>query len=101
MHRLLSIAEWLVLAFLGLVVAYALFGWIGSAIPRNGDWREPEDGVEIMVETNGIHTALVMPLVTPERDWRPIFPASDVIASDRPFTHVSVSWGEREVFLNT
>ena len=85
-----------------LVIAlFALAAWIGSSIPRNGDWREPENGIEIMVETNGVHTALVLPLTTAEKDWRAEFPATDVAASYRPYTHVSISWGEREVFLNT
>lgn len=78
-----------------------LVAWIGSAIPRNPGWIEPKQGVEIMVETNGIHTALVLPLVTPEKDWRAIFPSHVLPQPDRPYTHVSVGWGEREVFLNT
>jgi uncharacterized protein (TIGR02117 family) len=83
------------------VLLFALAGWIGSSIPRNGDWREPAEGVEIMVGTNGVHTELVLPLVTPEKDWRAEFPASDVPLSNEPYTHLAISWGEREVFLNT
>ena len=92
---------WAFGALAALVVLFALAGWIGSMIPRNGDWREPDSGVEILVESNGIHTALVLPLVTPEKDWRADFPAADLAVPGRPYTHVSVSWGEREVFLNT
>ena len=90
---------WLALAA-GLFMAAA---WIGSSIPRNGDWREPGRGIAIMVETNGVHTAIVMPLVNAQKDWRAEFPAADLPpgAADRPYTHVSVSWGEREVFLHT
>jgi len=84
------------------VVLYLLAAWIGSSIPRNGDWHEATDGgVMIGLETNGVHTALVMPLVTPAKDWRTQFPPSDVRLADRPYTHISISWGEREVFLNT
>lgn len=83
------------------IILFLLSAWIGSSIPRNGDWTEPEHGIELMVETNGIHTAIVMPLVTEHKDWREDFPASDLPAPDMPYTHVSVSWGEREVFLNT
>lgn len=89
---------------IGIVLAlafYALAGWIGSSIPRNPVWQEPEHGVTIMVETNGVHTALVLPLVTPEKDWRSTFPAHHVPASTRPYTHLSISWGEEDVFLNT
>jgi uncharacterized protein (TIGR02117 family) len=92
-----AILGWLAL----LLGAYFLAGWIGSSIPRNADWRETPGGVEIMVETNGVHTAIVMPLVTAQKDWRQDFPASDIAAPDRPYSHVAVSWGEREVFLNT
>ena len=99
------IAGW-ALAGLAMVVAlFALSGWMGSSIPRNRDWQEPAPemagSVEIMVGTNGIHTELVLPLVTPEKDWRQVFPAADLAVPERPFTHVAVSWGEREVFLNT
>jgi uncharacterized protein (TIGR02117 family) len=88
----------------GLVLALGLFalaGWIGSSIPRNSGWREPADGIEIMVGTNGVHTELVLPLVTPEKDWRAEFPAADVPLSNAPYTHLAISWGEKEVFLNT
>lgn len=88
---------WLALA----AMLFVLAGWVGSSIPRNRDWTEPDHGVSIMVETNGIHTAIVMPLVTPYKDWRADFPTADVRGPPRPYTHVSVSWGEREVFLDT
>jgi uncharacterized protein (TIGR02117 family) len=92
-----SLFAWLALG----VGLFFMAGWVGSSIPRNTDWREAEEGVQIMVETNGVHTAIVMPLVTPQKDWRENFPADDVAAAGLPYSHVSVSWGEREVFLNT
>ena len=88
---------WLALG-VGLFMAAA---WLGSSIPRNSAWEEPAAGIPVMVETNGIHTAIVMPLVSPQKDWRGAFPASDLGRPDRPYTHVSVSWGERVVFLDT
>jgi uncharacterized protein (TIGR02117 family) len=91
------VLAWLALA-VGLFVGAA---WIGSSLPRNSGWNEPATGVPIMVETNGVHTAIVMPLVTAQKDWRGAFPASDLAEPDRPYTHVSVSWGERAVFLDT
>ncbi|WP_234027117.1 DUF2459 domain-containing protein [Erythrobacter sp. KY5] len=87
------------------MVLFALSGWIGSSIPRNTSWTEPDPTTErtiaILVGTNGIHTEIAMPIITPEQDWRGIFPASDIIASSRDYTHVAVSWGERRFFLET
>lgn len=101
LRRLAKWLGWAAAAVPAVVILFLLTAWIGSSIPRNGEWSEPDEGIEIMLETNGIHTALVLPLVTPERDWRPIFPASDVAMPYRPYTHVSVSWGEKQVFLET
>jgi uncharacterized protein (TIGR02117 family) len=83
------------------VGGYFLAGWIGSSLPRNADWHEPERGIEILVQTNGVHTAIVMPLVTAQKDWRAELPASDLAAPNETYTHVSISWGERDVFLHT
>lgn len=84
-----------------LVLAALISAWTGSSLSRNPEWTEPADGIEIMVGDNGVHTELVLPLVTPEKDWRATFPAVDVPASTAPYTHIAISWGEREVFLNT
>jgi uncharacterized protein (TIGR02117 family) len=90
------------IAWLALIAGlFMLAGWIGSSIPRNPDWKAPEDGVEIMVETNGVHTALVLPAVTAIKNWHAEFPTADVADPQRPYSHISISWGEREVFLST
>jgi len=97
--------KWLAGALTLAIGGWLLGAWIGSSLPRNPGWREPpandRDAIEIMVETNGVHTALVLPLLTRDKDWRPDFPASDLAAPERPYSHVSISWGEREVFLDT
>jgi uncharacterized protein (TIGR02117 family) len=104
-RRLIRWTAWVAVGLFGLIAAFALTGWIGSSIPRNRDWREPPPDdpgtVTILVETNGIHTALVLPLITPERDWRPIFPDSEIAAPSPEYTHIAISWGEKQVFLYT
>ena len=99
--RPLRIAAWVLAVPVAATALFLLSAWIGSSIPRNSDRKAPESGIEIMVGDNGIHTEIVMPLVSNVKDWRETFPASDLPAPNRPYTHVAVSWGEREVFLNT
>lgn len=101
MKRTLRWLAWLPGVPLTLAILFLLGTWIGSSVPRNSGWTQPAEGVEILIETNGIHTGIVMPLVTPLKDWRSAFPAADLGNPYRPYTHVSVSWGEREVFLDT
>lgn len=82
-----------------VAVLYFVAGWIGSSIARNPDWRQPDSGIAIMIETNGTHTGIVMPVATSVKDWRETFPE---IARERggQTTHIAVGWGEREVFLH-
>jgi len=89
------------LILLLIPVLFALAAWIGSSIPRNGDWEEPETGVTIMIGDNGVHTEIVMPILAEGHDWRAYFPPGDIEDSRRPYTHVAVSWGERTFFLET
>jgi hypothetical protein len=42
------------------------------AVPANRGWREAKEGVTIFVRTNGVHTWIMVPKVTPEMDWRPL-----------------------------
>lgn len=84
---------------------YLLAAWAGSSIPRNGDWQQAGAGdpasVTIMVETNGVHTGIVMPVVHPQKDWRTTFPSAARPRDDGQMpTHIAVGWGEREVFLD-
>jgi uncharacterized protein (TIGR02117 family) len=96
--RLAGKAVAAIAAVLGIAL---LAAWIGSSIPRNAGWREPDQGIELMLETNGFHTAIVMPVVTPIKDWRDTFPEAARITPTGPVTHIAVGWGEEDVFLHT
>ncbi|MHA7818532.1 MAG: DUF2459 domain-containing protein [Erythrobacter sp.] len=100
-----AIARWTAIIVFAPIILFALSGWIGSMWSRNNDWADPdplaEPTIAVMVGHNGIHTEIAMPLVSIEKDWRTTFPASDIEAALRPYTHVSVSWGERKFFLET
>lgn len=85
-----------------ILLLYLIAAWIGSSIPRNSDWTEADEGVVIMVETNGFHTGIVMPIVSEVKDWRETFPSADLPRPDgRMPTHIAIGWGEKDVFLNT
>jgi uncharacterized protein (TIGR02117 family) len=84
-----------------IALSFLLLGWIGSTIPRNGPTPHVADGVEILIETNGTHTGIVMPVVTAEIDWREHFPSAGLPNNGRLPTHVAVGWGESEIFLHT
>lgn len=93
----------LVLAgFLALLLAYPIAALIGGALPTNRGWQAPEQGVTLFIESNGIHTGLILPKVAAGVDWRPIFPATD-LRDPRyaAYDHLSIGWGDRDFYLNS
>jgi uncharacterized protein (TIGR02117 family) len=90
-------------AVLGLILfAYVAAGMVGGALPANGAWRPPAEGVVVYVEDNGIHTDLVLPKRAMGIDLTPLAPASD-LADPRYGGHrwLAMGWGEAAFFLDT
>jgi len=79
-----------------LLAAYPLAAWVGSSIPVNAPAPPAQDGVQLMVASNGVHTMLIVPLVNPDADWRVDFPATDPRT-----THLGIGWGDKQFFLET
>lgn len=92
-----AVIGWVALA-LGIAM---LGGWIGSSIPRNAGAEQPAAGIEIMLATNGIHTELILPVVSAHKDWRETFPSARQAFGGRAVTHIGIGWGDREVFLES
>lgn len=90
------------LAFVALLVAYGAAGLIGGSIPANTGWRPPAAGVTIYVETNGVHTDLVLPVAAAGIDWRDLVRPED-IADPRyaAYNHLAIGWGEARFYLET
>ena len=85
-----------------LVLGYAVAGAIGGAIPANRDWRPAARGVRIFVESNGVHTGIIVPKVAAGIDWRAFARPGDLrdpryAAQD----HLAIGWGEKAFFLET
>ena len=85
-----------------LVLGYGAAGLIGGALPVNAGWRPPERGVTIWVESNGVHTGLVVPKVAAGVDWRPFAPSGDL--ADMGYAghrYLAIGWGDRDFYLAT
>ena len=91
-----------VAAVFGVVASYAVAGLVGGSIPSNRDWRAPAEGVHIFVESNGVHTGIIVPKVAAGVDWRGVARAED-LRDPRygAFDHESFGWGEKTFYLET
>ena len=101
-RRAVLVASRALLALVGLLLGYGAAGMIGGAVPVNAGWQQPERGVEIWIESNGIHTGIVVPKVAAGVDWRPLA-RPEHLADPRyaGWSHLSFGWGERAFYLET
>ena len=89
-------------AVLAGLLLYVVAGLIGGAIPTNRAWTEPADGVTIWVETNGVHTGIVVPKVAAGVDWRPLLrPGHLRDPRYAAWPYAAIGWGERAFYLET
>jgi len=99
------VARWLgrgALALAVLLAAYAAAGFAGGAVPVNRGWRPPARGITIWVESNGVHTGIVVPKVAAGVDWR-LLARPEHLRDPRyaAYDHLSFGWGERAFYLET
>jgi uncharacterized protein (TIGR02117 family) len=93
---------WLLALLLTLPLAYVAAALLLGAIPANAGWREPDDGIEILIRTNGVHTWIVMPKVSAHFDWRPMIPPEHL--RDPRYghgSHAAFGYGNRRFYLET
>lgn len=91
-------------ALFGLVAVpllYVVAAVIGSLVPRNAGWREPAEGVQIFLRSNGVHVDLVLPARAQGFDLYRLLPPGHVADPRAAQGWIGLGWGQREVYLET
>ena len=88
-------------ALLALPALYLVAALIGSLVPVNRGWTEPEQGTTIYLADNGIHADIVMPVRAAGLDWAPLMPTNDFAAANPNAQWIAFGSGEERVYLNT
>jgi uncharacterized protein (TIGR02117 family) len=81
-----------------LAGVYFLGALVGSFIPSNSDWREPNRGIPIFVETNGVHVSLIVPMSAAGEDLSDLIRPEHLYNTDLYGTHAMVGWGHARVY---
>ena len=100
-HRLVRAAIRLLLALLLLPVSYIAAALVGGLVPANLAWRETDIGVTIYIETNGVHTGLLLPATAAGVDWRGFIRADHLADPRYAGRYLWIGWGDRRFFLET
>jgi len=89
-------------AVLAIPAVYLLAALLFGYVPANDRWVEPKEGVTIFLRTNGVHTWIVVPKVTPEMDWRPYAPGADLKDTRwEAGNYLALGYGNRTFYLET
>jgi uncharacterized protein (TIGR02117 family) len=85
------------LLMIGVYMASAL---IGSHIAANSDWHPPREGIDIFVETNGVHVSLIVPIATAGEDLSDLVKPDQLANPELYGTHIMIGWGHGGVYRN-
>lgn len=81
-----------------MIGLFFLAALIGSIIPANSGWQEPDDGIELFVQTNGVHVSLIVPMQEGGEDLSDLVKPGDLTRSDQYGTHAMIGWGHQGVY---
>ncbi len=97
-------SSWLRRILLGLAalpLVYLVAALLGSLIPVNNKWREPDAGITVFLADNGVHADLILPVRAAGLDWAPLVPRTDMANVAAGTNWIAFGAGERRVYLDT
>jgi uncharacterized protein (TIGR02117 family) len=83
-----------------IVGLFFLAALIGSSIGTNTAWVQPEKGVDIFVETNGVHVSIIVPMSHADQDLSDLIRPEHLFDRDLYGTHAMIGWGHSGVYRN-
>lgn len=89
------------LIFMTFVALYVAWALISPCISVNASPAKctSEDCIPVYIITNGMHTDVVVPVVTPDKDWRHDVPFSNISSHDTTYQWAAFGWGDKGFFL--
>lgn len=100
--KILRILLRTVLFVAGFFVLYALAGLTVPYISVNKNAAQSgEDGYEMYILSNGVHTDLVVPIRTEVKDWTMELSFENTVSKDTAMNYVGFGWGDKGFYLNT
>ena len=100
-RRRVSLTGRILTLILAIPAAYMAAALIGSFVPVNRGWSEPEQGITVYLADNGIHTDIIMPADAAGVSWPEFVPRNDGAAVPASARWVAFGSGEERVYLNT
>lgn len=88
------------IGIIAFLVVYITFSFLLSYIPVNTDAVKGND-VTIYVQSNGVHTDVVVPIKKDIKDWTKDILYNQTQAKDSTASYVAFGWGDKGFYLET
>ncbi len=100
MKKPLKIIGKTLLVFIGLILLYLLSAFGLSRITVNKEANTKEE-VTIYINTNGVHTDIVVPTVHEQINWSQEVKFSNIGSKDTTYAYLAFGWGDKGFYLQT
>ena len=90
--------------FLGLIsfiLLYLLFAWLLPFWKVNSSYTHAQEGIEIYVQSNGVHTDIIVPVHHPLYNWSAFLNTSHCLVPQDNASYISFGWGDKGFYLDT
>jgi uncharacterized protein (TIGR02117 family) len=86
---------------LGIIVLYAIFGYLLPFIEVSAKDDGEQKEIPIYIYTNGVHTDIVMPVKNELHDWSAKIPFANTKSKRTDYNYVGIGWGDKGFYLDT
>ena len=100
MKKILYILKSLARYFLIFVLTYLLAAYLVPKISVN-NYKQEKAAITIYIQTNGVHSDIVVPAKTLVKDWTKTILYKQTLAADSTYNYLAFGWGDRAFYLET
>jgi uncharacterized protein (TIGR02117 family) len=91
----------LLMILVRLLLVYLSASIVLGYIPVNTGFSKPEEGIDIFIVSNGVHTDFVLPMINDQMNWSNLFGQEDFGRRLHTAPWIAFGWGDRGFYLNT
>lgn len=101
MKRILKVIGYIFLGLLSFCVLYIVAEYCLSRIPAAQKEVVGERTIQVFVQSNGVHTDLVLPVMNEDMDWAQLFPYKNTVGKGEGYQYIGIGWGDKGFYLDT
>ena len=91
---------YVLVSFLFFIIFYLSSAFICARITVN-EAISKEGNITVYIKSNGVHTDLVIPVISKKMDWSIVFPYANTKDKDTSSKLLALGWGDKGFYLNT